>query len=244
MKFPIYIPSKSRASTCSTAKLLEDCRLKFLIAVEPSEVGEYSSIYGRDRILDIKENSRGLAYSRNFCMRHAESLGFSYCWQLDDDLTAFYLRRNGKNEKCKASEAMQYIEQAIFQYANIAAAGLKHCVFAWSEKRPISINRQVYTAQIIRTNTGKYFRPGTISDADFNMQILAAGWCTVLFNRVIFSTSTTIGHDLSEEGVDEKFSSLKKTWPGVFKIRNTPSGPRIAPSNVWSKFPQRPIRRA
>lgn len=244
---PIYIPSRGRADVATTPRLLSDHGLPFTLMVEPQDADSYLEHFGPDRVVAMGEDNQGIAYVRNACIRHAQESGHTYHWQVDDNIRSFGLRINNKNKASDPAEAFWLIEQVVSRYSNIGGAGMKHQAFAFAESMPVSLNRQVYTSMLLRTDTGFWFRDGMIEDTDFNLQMLFDGWVTLLFNRVIMNKATTMtmkgGNteiSYSGSGRIDRAEGLRDQWPGIFKLKDSPTGPRIAPSRIWSQFPQKP----
>ena len=244
---PIYIPSRQRSDTATTPRLLRDHGIPFLLMVEPRDADDYRAEFGDDRVVVMDESDQGIAYVRNACLDHAREAGHVFHWQVDDNIRSFGLRINNKNVNGHPGQAFWLIEQVVGKYSNIGGGGMKHQAFAFAENLPVSLNRQVYTSMLLRTDTKARFRDGLIEDTDYNLQMLYDGWCTFLFNRVIMNKATTmtmkggnteIHH--SGSGRIDRAVGLQQQWPGIFKLKDSPTGPRIAPTRIWSTFPQRP----
>jgi hypothetical protein len=247
--YPIYVPSKGRASTILTTKCLIEAKVEnFYVVVEPQDQDSYEKQFNKANILVMPENNKGIAYVRNFCKEHAKTKGFSYHWQIDDNIQSFAIRQNQQNQKCLISDAIKLIESTVNQFTGIGAAGMKHQVFAWSEKNDIGYNRQVYTSMLLSTEPEVIFRDGLIEDADYNLQILFDCYSVVLFNRVVMNKitsmkmqggNTEISH--ANGGREKRAIATQAQWPNIFKLKESKDGPRLAPSRVWSTFQQRPV---
>jgi hypothetical protein len=246
--YPIYVPSKGRAKTIQTTAALDQSWLKYFVVVEPQDYEEYVHYFAESQLLVMPENDKGIAYVRNFCKNHARETGNKYHWQLDDNIKSFAIRRDDKNVGCKASDAIKLIESTVNQFDNVAAAGMKHQAFAFAERNDIGFNRQVYTAMLLATEPEAEFRDGLIEDADYNLQLLFAGYAVTLFNRVVMNKTTSmklsggnteISH--ANGGREKRAIATQKQWPEVFSLKDSKDGPRLAPSRIWSSFAQRPI---
>jgi hypothetical protein len=220
----------------------------YYVVVEPQDQDLYEKQFDKANVLVMPENNKGIAYVRNFCKKDAKAKGFSYHWQIDDNIQSFAIRQNDQNQKCLISDALKLIESTVNQFTGIGAAGMKHQVFAWSEKNDIGYNRQVYTSMLISTEPKSNFRDGLIEDADYNLQILFDGYPVVLFNRVVMNKitsmkmqggNTEISH--ANGGREKRAIATQAQWPNVFKLKESKDGPRLAPSRVWSTFTQRPV---
>jgi hypothetical protein len=203
VRYPVYIPSKGRPDGVKVAEALGDCGIDYKIVVEPAQYGAYEKIHGEDRLLTLPEDGRGIAYAREWIKKQCKTV---YHWQLDDDKV--FKRRvqdeTGKwsNQPASASAVMCEIEAFVSQYSNIGAAGpITHTFAHGFDKRGERgdvhhFNRQVCSFLLIKTAQAAEFRPGTIEDTDFNLQILtgregdlseprADAECTVLFHRLL-----------------------------------------------------------
>ena len=103
---------------------------------------------------------------------------------------------------------------------------------------------------LLRTDTGLMFRDKVIEDTDFNLQMLFNGWCTLLFNRVIMNKETTMkmkggNTEIHHAGTGrlQRAEGLMEQWAGIFKLKDSATGPRIAPTRIWSTFQQQAIVR-
>jgi len=255
-KFPIYIPSKGRAERSRTVEELEkgNCT-DYFIVVEPQDYEAYSEAHHEKNLLCLDKNDEGIYYVRNFILQHALNNGYEYVWQVDDDLQ---FARHSKNSKpilkpIHPTEAFIEIEQVVEKFSNIGVAGVRDSTYAWSQPERISINKQASGCWLIKTDTGCKFRKDIIEDTDFNMQILVAGYCTLNFNRLVYvnpPTGTVEGGNSNVNFLLQQ-KNLVKAWHGCFTLKYNRIGTvhtenlssRIAPSRIWSKFPQRPKRK-
>lgn len=245
--YPIYIPSRGRSSTALTPKALDASGLRYKVVIEPQDEADYKKHFTSDQILVMEKNNQGIAYVRNFCKDHAKLAGAEYHWQFDDNIKSFAIRENDKNIPRSAREAIALIESVVDSFDNIAAAGMKHQAFAFAERKTIGFNRQVYTAMLLSTKPEHRFRDGVIEDADYNLQVLFAGYCVLLFNRVVMNKvtsmvmaggNTEISH--ANGGREQRAIATQRMWPHIFKLKPSKDGPRLAPSRVWSSFIQMP----
>lgn len=88
---PLYIPSKQRSSLVREAmsKYPASCGYsRIYVVVEKDEEAKYREVVSRDdaEILILNDCNRGIAFSRNFCLMHADSIGASALVMADDDV--------------------------------------------------------------------------------------------------------------------------------------------------------------
>jgi ParB-like chromosome segregation protein Spo0J len=251
LKYPIYIPSKGRARTCNTPHLLIDDAQPFYIVVEPQDRNSYVQEFGPDYVLTMEENDRGIAYARNYCKDHSISQGDPYHWQIDDDLKNFLFRSDSKNTACAPREVLCPVEDYVDSYGNVGMAGLKHSLFAWSAKKEIEFNKQVCTCGLFNNSVDAKWRDGVIEDTDYSMQVLSLGWCSVLFNRLLYDpppASTNSGGNNASGHYDKYLSlleGLQARWKAddgsdLFSIVEKKGEPRLKSNRVWMRFKQQP----
>jgi hypothetical protein len=242
-KYPIYIPSKNRASILTTVTLLNEANLDYHIVVEPQDFNKYKDEY--TSVVVLPENSMGLGYARNFIKKHSEENGDTYHWQLDDDIKKIKRRVNGKNVLIDIKTAINEIEQYVDEFSNVAIAGLNDAVYAWTKKEPLAYNKQVSTFCLFKNHTGISWDDNVIEDTDYSLQTLISNYVTVLFNWLCYEKHPNMklkGGLQSEDIIP--YNSLKvalsKKYPDIFKVKIKDGKISIAPSRIWSKFKQRP----
>tara|TARA_R100001594_G_scaffold150671_1_gene213372 strand:+ start:1231 stop:2001 length:771 start_codon:yes stop_codon:yes gene_type:complete len=251
LKYKVYIPSKGRANTCNTPSLLSKNNIDFFLVVEPQDKEKYLSRFENKLVLVMEENDKGIAYARRFCKKHSVSLGDDFHWQIDDDFKTFMKRVDNKNVKCDAIEVLFNIEDYISEYINIGMAGPKHSLFAWSAKQEVELNKQICGCGLFNNKTNANWCDGVVEDTDYSMQVLSLGYCSVLFNRLLFDTHTVGSNEggNSSSGHYKKYFKLLKglqaRWKNkdgsnVFEIVEKKGEPRIKANRVWTRFKQEP----
>lgn len=250
MKYPIYILSSGRAKTATTMGLLQQEDIPYTLVIDPQDKSSYKKEFPDARFIILKKDFQGNAYARKAILKDAESLGVKFSWQLDDDLVAFLRRIDKKNIRCSPRKVMKPIEKYVDSYKNIGIAGPAYSLWAFGYTDPISMNRQSASCMLIRSDTGCQFDTSLSGcvDTDFHMQILSKKLCTVRFNQLLLTTMKTgtlrggcTDSDYKNNGRAKACINFVKKWPG-FKI-NQKDQSRIAPSQVWREFSQRPIER-
>lgn len=190
MIFPTYIASKGRAMDCKTAKLLEGS-VPFTLVIEPQEVAAYSRAFPGCELLPLPGNDRGLPFARNFILDHARSRGLEWFWMLDDDLSRFYVARDGKCHRSSAGDVLRAASERTAELPDVAQVGLEYQQFAWSATSDLARNSYCDVAVAIHAERCKRLRfreDVTLKlDRDFTLQVLASGWGTARFSRLAFS---------------------------------------------------------
>jgi len=248
----IYIPSRGRAKSCTTPLALVEDGIDFTLVVEPQEYNDYLSEFPSTSIVVLDKNDQGIVYARNAIKELSRARGDTYHWQFDDDLKYFRLRIEAekKNIIVKPSEAIGRVEEYVQQYTNIGIASPRHIRFAYTyDGRPgVSINCQCCSFLLIRNDNNIRWRAGVIDDTDYSVQILASGLCTAVFNRIVYDCPPTLTEDggmsdFSGSAANKRAEGLRDMWPGCFALRTDKNGAfRVKPSQIWRKFPQRPLK--
>jgi hypothetical protein len=247
VSYPVYVPSKGRPNVRMTTKFLEEAGITFYVVVEPQDAESYRKNYSSDQILVMAENDQGIAYARNFCKDHSKSKGDAFHWQIDDNIHYLGYRSDGKNHKGSATSIIGLAESFVNKFENVAAASLSHNMFAFAKKYSIDINKQVYTCALFGNNNDLKWRPDVIEDTDYSLQVLTAGYTTILFNRLIMNKVATGvikgGNTEISHGGNRRLlrsQALEKYWPGWFKITEQYGRVKVAPSRIWKTFQQEP----
>lgn len=248
--YPIYIPTKGRADIATTPKVLTDAGIPFILAVEKADVQSYKAKYPKAEILVLPESDQGIAYARNICKADAKKRGVAYHWQIDDDIRKIAYSLNAKETTLPFGQGLAIAEAFTKHFDKIGGICLRHLAFSRTEKHDVGLNKIVYTVQLLATEPDIWFRDKTIEDIDNTMQLLTAGYSTLVLNRLVFSAPSTgvekggnteTIHQL--ESREERARQTQAYWPHAFKLRKTNVGIRIAPSRIWSSFPQTPVEK-
>ncbi len=216
MKYPIFVPSKGRAAHCVAAAALASEGLDFNIVVEQSQADAYAAQHGRERLLVMPFDNQGIAPARNFIKEHARAHGYAFHWTLDDDVKKAFRLNNGKNAPCTIDEALTAVENFSDAHDNIAYAGFKGHAFAYKARTAYEVNQNVYSfCALVRNDVPVVWR-GPHEDVDYGLQVLAAGWCTVLFN--IYNIDNVVRESAAtgcESGHYDRLINLKERWPNL-----------------------------
>jgi len=150
-RFPIYIPSKDRADQAFTAEMLFRDGVDFKVVVEPQEVEKYSML-GKQRLLVLPENDRGLVYARNWIKDHATAAGHERHWQFDDDIPQMERVYRGYRIQCSSNAAIVVAEDFAERYENIALLSFNSTHFVLMSRGrsstnppPFYLNHRCYT---------------------------------------------------------------------------------------------------
>lgn len=178
---PIYIISKGRAYNPLTAKLLENSKMDYFIAVEPQEKDEYIKAVGEHRVLVLPFSNLGLGSypARNFCWEHSKANGHKYHWLFDDNIQGWAKWINGKRKKIDdINPAFSYVE-SYAKKTNCDILGFEEPNFVVTPpKKPFKHNCHVYSAMLIKNNLPYRWRLKYNEDVDLCLQVLHNGGST------------------------------------------------------------------
>lgn len=223
---PIYIPSKSRADTATTMGALNDMGVPYTIIVE-SQWKAYAEVYGKDRLLVLDpayqrdydtldefgdQFSKGSGAARNMGWDHAQANGHDWHWIIDDNIRAFM--RANKNVRLRAGSPVFFnaMEDFAQRYTNTAMLGPQYVMFAPSKNTmpPFITGTRVYSCNLIRTSLPFRWRGRYNEDTILSLDMLKAGWATVLFNA--FQADKLMTQKVGG-GNTEAFYAAKGTYP-------------------------------
>lgn len=246
LNYPIFIPTKGRANNCKTADLLEHWNTPYTLVVEESDLKPYKAVYPNSDYLVLPKSNQGLSYARNHIKQVAKAIGYDYHWQLDDDIKSLGKRINGKNVKVDPQEALGDVEEIVDGFSNVAVAGLRDSVFAWTQTTQVSINKQIASVGLFNSLTEQRWADNIIEDTDYAIQTLLAGYCTVIFNRIIYNKAPNNVAKGGQQDYSTSYNELKrnlvKKYPHFFKLTKDKKGrDKVAPSRVWRSFNQKLI---
>jgi hypothetical protein len=258
VKYPVYIPSKNRSHEPLTANCLSKGNVHFRFVVEPQEKQKYVGAFGRDHVLVLPENDRGLVYSRNWIKDHSISEGHERHWQFDDDIRWITRMHGTKKLKCAANLAISKIEEFVDRYENIALASMNSEFFVpssgvlWRREGgypPFYLNTRCYTVFLFNNALPNRWRFRYNEDTDMSLQVLADGWCTILFNAFMIKTPETMTSKGGQtaiyvnDGRLRMSRELERVWPGVVETKRKFNRPQHHVKDKWQKFDTKLIRR-
>lgn len=198
-RFPIYIPSKSRAESALTPSALDELGVPYLIVVEASQHDAYAARFQPGRLLVLdktfqddydtcddagNQRSKGPGPARNFIWEHARTQGHTWHWVMDDNIRAFYrLHQNRKYAVSGSGQAFHAMETFVLRYENIGMAGPEYEMFvpARQPAAPFRMNTRIFSCNLIRNDIDLRWRGRYNEDLILSIDMLKAGWCTVLF---------------------------------------------------------------
>jgi hypothetical protein len=177
-------------------KALEEINVPYRIVVEPQEFDNYAEVIDPSKILVLPFSNLGLGSipARNWVWEHSIADGHHRHWILDDNISAFW--RQNRNLRIKVADGTIFrcCEDFVDRYDNVAKAGMNYYMFAPDRaKNPaFFLNTRVYSCILLRNDIDFRWRGRYNEDTDLSLNILKAGWCTVLFNAFLAQKMPTL----------------------------------------------------
>ncbi len=196
-RYPIYIPSKGRAQTAITPRVLQRMGIPYQLVVEDADADEYAAVFGRDALLVLPFSNlgHGSIPARNWIWDHALAGGNDRHWVIDDNITLF--RRLNLNRKIPVNSVgiFRAAEDFTDRYENVALSGFNYGTFAKEREPnipPFAFNTRVYSCILVNSSIPYRWRGRYNEDTDLCLRALKDGWCTVLFNAFLADKQATM----------------------------------------------------
>jgi hypothetical protein len=232
-RYPVFIISKGRATSCLTARALESMGVPFRVVVEPQEVDEYrSAVTGGEVVaLPFSNLGQGGIPARNWVWDRSTEEGHTRHWILDDNISAFHRTHANTEYRMGDGSGFSAIEDLADRYENMPMAGMEYKAFVptVTPTTPVHLNTRVYS-MILLSNAERDrigWRGRFNEDTDLSLRFLKRGDCTVLCNAFTGHKTATMkmkGGNTGEVYGDtderrEYAESLKAQHPDVVTIR-------------------------
>lgn len=236
MIWPVYIPSKGRAETITTARVLREGGVQAVIVAEPQEQAAYRLNNPLNNLLVLPQNNGGIVTVRNHILEHAKAAGHAWFWMMDDDIKGFYLVEQGKTHKRVAHAVLAFAQGIIEEQGEEAAqAALEYQQYAWAAKTPYKTNSYCDVCVAVapgRVGHVRYRRELALKeDRDFTLQLLNSGKRVV---RVTHAAFTCPKNGSNKGGLHAEYAQagreaaaslrMQAAWPGVCEAVTKPDG--------------------
>lgn len=219
------------------------------MVVNEDEEKAYADVAGKDRVLVLPESNRGLVYARNWIKDHSIAEGAERHWQFDDDISRMVRCHKGYRITMSSKDAIACAEEFVNRYENVALASFNSEFFipmrhglTSTTIPPFYLNARCYTVFLVLNSMPNRWRRKYNEDTDMTLQVLASGWCTVLFNAFAIKTPRTMTAAGGQDGVYAGDGRLKmareveRLWPGVVTVKRHFKRPQHHVSGMWKKF--------
>jgi hypothetical protein len=232
-EYPVYVISKGRWKSRTTARYLERMGVPYRIVIEPQEYGLYAAGIDRSRILVLPFSNlgQGSIPARNWVWDHAIAGGHRRHWILDDNIEGFYRYNRNAKRLVLTGTIFKAAEDFTDRYANVRLSGFQyeHFVPKRSNRPPIIINTRIYSCILIDNGCRHRWRGRYNEDTDLSLRVLKDGDCTILFNAFLAKKDGTMSkkggntdelyrQDAAFDGRLEMARSLQRQHPDVVKI--------------------------
>lgn len=228
-RYPIYVPSKGRASVATTPDVLEELGVPHEIVVEPDEVEDYADRFGRDRLIVLpRDLEPGLHTTRTWIKRYCvRETGADRHWQMDDNIQGFYRYNDNLKTPVGDGTVIRLMEDFVDRYRNVALAGPRYFMFVTRKDPipPLTMNTRVYSCTLVNNSISHVWELRYNDDTDITLRALKDGWATLIFNAFLqYKTPTMeMSGGLTEEyeAMDDRrefAEMLRDAHPDVTKV--------------------------
>ncbi|MDR2066114.1 MAG: hypothetical protein LBP85_10470 [Prevotellaceae bacterium] len=240
---PIFIPSKGRHDVGLTWKALDAMNIhRYRVVVEPEEYDLYRKVLPKEKILvldaDFKrkyDTCDGIPYEqnprigsggkRNFCWHVAKQENAPWHWVIDDNIRRFLVYNNNRKYVAKY-DTFARIERFVSNYTNVTMAGMQYSMFIPRKEKnnPLIINTRIFSCNLIKTDSPFQWRGRYNEDVILSMDMLEAGFCTILFNTYLCEKIRTQNmkggntDELYKYGTEAKSRFLKAIYPDKVEL--------------------------
>ena len=195
-RYPVYIISKGRWESRTTARWLDKIGVPYKIVVEPHETARYAAVIDPSKILELPFSNlgQGSIPARNWVWEHAIACGAEWHWILDDNIRGFFRLHQNLKTPVASGTIFYAAEEFVNRYDNIGQAGFNYFMFASRKTRvpPLYFNTRIYSCILLRNDLEFRWRGRYNEDTDLSLRILKAGYATVLFNAFLAHKETTM----------------------------------------------------
>lgn len=241
-RFPIYIPSKSRADVATTPRFLKAIGVPFRLVIEEQQYDLYNEYFAPeelvildpqyqkmyDALIHLPEGaSKGSGPARNFIWDHSISEGHEFHWIMDDNIR--YFVRLNQNTRLPVGDGTCFhaMEDFVLRYENVGMAGPQYMgmVPSRNKRPPFIVGSRIYSCILIRNDVPLRWRGRYNEDTILSLDMLKAQWNTILFYAFLQDKMTTqhMGGGnteafYAEEGTLPKSQMLVDAHPDVARV--------------------------
>ncbi|HEV2324551.1 MAG TPA: hypothetical protein VGS10_11430 [Terracidiphilus sp.] len=242
-RFPIFVPTLSRADSRLTIKALQRMGIEqWYAVVEPQEHDLYAAVIPKDHIivLDLEYKAKydtldnlgltksvGPGAARNFIWDTAIQMGHPWHWVMDDNIVYFTRMTANLRYEVLSGAFFRWMEDFVLRYDNIGMAGPCYEMFVPRKYKhpPLIFNTRIYSCNLIRNDIPYRWRGRYNEDTILSLDMLKDGWCTVQFppfqQKKVATQTVKGGNDkvfYSVEGTAPKSQMLVDTYPEYARL--------------------------
>ena len=177
-------------------------KVPYRMIIEEQEYDQYAQVINPEQLLILdplyKEKyelldeyglskSTGPGPARNFAWDHSVSEGHNWHWVIDDNVFTFFRRNNSLRDYCGDGTMFRVSEDFVLRYENVAMAGPDYESFTppQHKTKPFLLNTRIYSCNLIRNDIPFRWRGRYNEDTILSLDVLKAGWCTILFKAFL-----------------------------------------------------------
>src|ERR1035437_221149 len=157
----------------------------YLIAIEPQEYEQYSSVIDPKKILvaPFSNLCQGSVPIRNFVWNHSLSLGAERHWVIDDNCRDWTRLNHNQKPLVNSGTIFRVMEDFVDRYENVAMAGCQYFMFTPRKTAhpAFTLNTRIYSCILMKNDIPYRWRNRYNEDTDISIRVLKDGYCTVLF---------------------------------------------------------------
>lgn len=210
-EWPIFIPSRGRAATAITPRVLDQMGVPYRLIVEDAEHDAYANRFGESRLLVLPQSyldayetgdpegdaaglPKGSGAPRNYAWDLAAERGQTWHWVVDDNIR-YFARMHG-NHFFRAGDGWLFaaMEDHTARYTNVGGSAPEYeSMMAVREphKHPFRYNRRLMSCILLRTAVPLRWRLRGNEDIDLSIRLLNAGWCTLSYVAFLQGKAST-----------------------------------------------------
>lgn len=210
-KHPCYIISKTRYDSMFTSRSLARMQIPHYIIIEPQEEKQYDEALDNFGIRDyvtlvvapFSNHGDGPGRARNYAWDHSISIGATWHWVFDDNISDFYRLHQNQRIRFESGAGFRAMEDFVERFENVYIAGPQYRFFIAPDQRyPAFVaNTRIYSSLLIRNDCKHRWRGRYNEDTDLCLRVLKDGDCTIQFNAFMqgkAATQTVAGGNTSE----------------------------------------------
>jgi len=151
---------------------------------------------------------------------------YPWHWVMDDNIRSF--KRLHQNQRREVTDGTMFhaMETFCLRYTNVAMAGPNYVTFAQHRepRPPFQVGTRIYSCNLIRNDVPFRWRGRYNEDTILSLDMLTAGWNTVLFNAFLTEKNGTQlqkggnTDTLYLDGTYDKSKMLADLFPDVTRL--------------------------
>jgi len=194
-EYPVFVPTKGRYKTLHTIKAFESIGVRYKAVIEKQEYTQYAEAIGKDNLIVVPHQNKGLTTTRNWIWDYAENeLKTPYFWTFDDNIIEFYRLHQNIKYRIASPTFLKVMEDFATRYENLVVSGMQYEMFVPRKRKhkPYTLNTRVYSNMLIKADSGYRNELFYNDDTDLCLRILKDGNCTLQFYAFLANKIATM----------------------------------------------------